>query len=296
MRIRLPAALAILLLSLLSSCAGDTAAAGKVSGNLTVTGSSTVAPLIAEIALRFEAQHPGARIDVQAGGSSRGLHDVQAGLADVGMMSRELKDSETGEVQAHTIARDGVALILHASNPVSALDADQVRAIYRGEVTDWSELGGAAGEITVINKASGRATLEVFLDHYGLSEGEIKADLIIGDNQQGLKAVAGSPLAIGYVSIGAAEYEIEAGAALQLLPSDGIAASVASVATGRFPISRPLNLITVGEPEGLARAFIDFCRSTAVHDLVADLRFSPAQSMAGSASQAVVDSSNAGTR
>ena len=83
---------------------------------LVLTGASTIAPLAAEIARRFESQHPGTRIDVQTGGSSRGINDTRNGTAEIGMVSRALKPAEQ-DLQAHTIALDGVGLILHASNP-----------------------------------------------------------------------------------------------------------------------------------------------------------------------------------
>lgn len=259
----------------LAACGGGAEAADGDSRRLTITGSSTVAPLAAEMARRFEASHPGVRIDVQTGGSSKGIGDVSRGLADIGMASRALKGSELGEVEAHTVAIDGVGLIVHSSNPVHELSDDDVRSIFRGETPGWSAFGGSDGEITVINKASGRATLDVFLEHFGLDEAEIVPDVVIGDNQQGIKTVAGNPLAIGYVSIGAAESEIAAGAQLRLLPAGGVPATKVNLGAGLFPISRPLNLVTRGKPEGLVKEFIDYCRSDAVHDLIDEIGFAP---------------------
>jgi len=267
-----PSLLFPLLLLFLGGCADATGAAER---RLVVTGSSTVAPLAAEIARRFEAERPGVRIDVQTGGSSKGIHDAREGLSDIGMASRALEADEGGVVHAYAIAQDGIALIVHASNPVTTLSDDQVRALYRGEVERWDAVGGPSGRVTVINKASGRATLAVFLAHFGLDEGEVEADVVIGDNQAGIKTVAGDPLAVGYVSIGAAEYAVEAGTPIRPLPAGGVAATTANVGAGTFPISRPLNLVTNGEATGLAREFIDYCRSPTVHDIVEDLYFVP---------------------
>ena len=273
----LPLSRRLLLASLLLLPACDSGTAeGHDRQHLTVTGSSTVAPLAAEIARRFEEQNPGVVIDVQSGGSSKGISDARRGLADVGMASRALKSSELGEVMSHTIAVDGVGLIVHSSNSVAELSDDQVRAIYRGEISNWNEVGGVDAEITVVTKASGRATLEVFLAHFGMTEEEIHADVVIGDNQQGIKTVQGNPHALGYVSIGAAEYEVGRGTPLRLLPAGGVTADSANVASGQFPISRPLNFITRGEVDDLAQRFLDFARSSEVHDLVTDLFFVPA--------------------
>jgi len=252
------------------SC-GD-AAAGRRT--LVLTGSSTVAPLAAEIGKRFEARHPGVRVDVQTGGSSRGVADVRRGVADIGTVSRALAASEH-DLHAFTIARDGVCLIAHRTNPVTSFDEAQVVGIYTGKITNWKAVGSADGPITVVHKAEGRSTLELFLHHFGLRNSEVQPDVVIGDNEQGIKTVAGNPWAIGYVSIGAAEYDATHGVAIKLLPVGGVAASVANVRNGSFPISRPLNLVTRTLPEGLVRQFIDFARSPAVEDLVRSLYFVP---------------------
>ena len=239
----------------------------KLQGKLVITGSSSVAPLALEIAKRFEKQNPGVRIDVQSGGSSRGMADARSGLAQIGMVSRVLKPEEH-DLVAHTIAMDGVGVILHRSNPVPSLTDEQIKAIYTGQITNWKEVGGQDTRITVVNKAEGRSTLELFLHHFALKNSEIKAQVVIGDNPQGIKMVAGNPGAIGYVSIGAAEYDAAQGTTIKLMAMEGVAATLANVRDGRFPLSRPLNLVTKGEPTGLAKRFIDFARSNAVHDLV----------------------------
>lgn len=241
---------------------------------LVLTGSSTVAPLALELGKRFEQRNPGVRVDVQSGGSSRGIADARSGLADIGMVSRALKPEES-DLQARTIAMDGIAMIVHASNPVASLGEVAVRAIYTGRIRNWRELGGPARPITVVNKAEGRSTLELFTHHFRLHNPEIKAQVVIGDNQQGIKTVAGNPGAIGYVSIGSAEFEAAAGTPIRLLPMDGVDATAASVAAGRFPLARPLNLVTRGDPAPLARRFIDFARSASVDDLVREQYFVP---------------------
>lgn len=241
---------------------------------LVLTGSSTVAPLASEIARRFEERRPGVRVDVQAGGSSRGIADVRRGLNDIGMISRKLREGE-GELQAFPVARDGIALLVHRDNPVEELAPDRVRAVWTGAVEDWSELGGPPGPITVVHKAEGRATLAVFLAHFGLRNSEVTADVVVGANQQAIRTVAGSPGAVGYVSIGEAEIEIEHGAAVRLLPLEGVAPTAENVAAGRFPLRRELNLVTATEPSGLTRAFLEFSRSEAVDPLVRRRGFVP---------------------
>ncbi|WP_461480659.1 phosphate ABC transporter substrate-binding protein [Porticoccus sp.] len=234
---------------------------------LTLTGSSTVAPLALEIAKRYEKQHPGVRIDVQMGGSSRGINDVRMGLADIGMVSRALKPTEQ-DLTAFLIAMDGIGIILHKSNAVGKLNDDQIIDIYTGKIRNWKQVGGADLPITVVNKAEGRSTLELFLHHFALKNSQIKAQVVIGDNQQGIKTVSGNPGAIGYVSIGTAEYEEQRGTPIKLLSMAGQPATVAAVASGGYPLSRQLNLVVNGQPTGLARNFIQFAQSAVVRNLI----------------------------
>lgn len=246
----------------------------NAADKIVVTGSSTVAPLVAEIGKRFEEQNPNVRVDVQTGGSSRGVNDARSGLAQIGMASRSLKDGEK-DLKGAAIARDGIGVILNSANTVSALTDQQIVDIFLGKITDWSVVGGQAGPITVVNKADGRSTLELFISHFKLKASDIKAQVIIGDNQQGIKTVAGNPNAIGYVSVGTAEFESGQGTAIKLLSMNGIPATVANIQNGSFPLARPLTLVTKDEPAGIVKAFIDFARSPAVHDLVKEQFFVP---------------------
>jgi phosphate transport system substrate-binding protein len=241
---------------------------------ITVTGSSTIAPLMGEMGKRFEAEHPGVRVDVQSGGSSRGVSDCRNGLADIGMVSRDLKSDED-DLQRFRIARDGVCIIVHADNAVATLDSGQIVGIYTGRIRNWNAVGGADSPITVVNKAEGRSTLEVFLSHFKLNSKDIRADVVIGDNEQGIKTVVGNPLAIGYVSIGTAEFSRDAGVPVRLLPLDGVEASVANIRNGSFPMSRTLNLVTKSSPTGVVKELLEFATSPKVHDLVRELSFVP---------------------
>ncbi|MFQ5783789.1 MAG: phosphate ABC transporter substrate-binding protein [Alphaproteobacteria bacterium] len=234
---------------------------------LVVTGSSTVAPILGEIVKRYEALHHGVRIDVQTGGSARGLHDTRAGLADIGMVSRRLKPREA-DLTSYTIALDGLAMIVHAQNPVAELSESRIIGIYTGKIDNWSELGGADAKTVVVSKAEGRSTLELFLDHFGLTSPEIVADIVIGDNEQAVKTVAGNPYAIGYVSIGAASYQVAHGVTIRLLPLNGVPATPEMVAAKRFPILRELNLVVSGEPPRPVADFIAFARSPQVRDIL----------------------------
>ena len=257
-------------------CSLDASLAQADGHKLVITGSSTMAPLVAEIGKRFETRHPGVRIDVQTGGSSRGIADVINGVADIGMASRALKSQEQ-HLHGSVIAQDGITIILHRSNPVQELTDDQIRAIYTGGITHWNQVGGLDAPITVVNKAEGRSTLELFLDYFHLSNRDVHAHVVIGDNEQGIKTVAGNPNAIGYVSIGTAQYDATHGIPIRLLPLQHIPATIETVREGTFPLSRPLTLVTKSLPTGLIKTFIDFAQSSQVHDLILKQYFVPFQ-------------------
>jgi len=237
------------------------------SKSLLITGSSTVAPVVADAAQRYEKENPGLRIDVQTGGSSRGISDSRSGLAQLGMASRALKADEN-DIDAETIAMDGVCLIVHKDNPVKGLSRDEIAAIYQKKKSNWAEFGASNADIVVASKAEGRATLEVFLGYTNLDSADIQADVIVGENQQAIKTVAGNPNAIAYVSIGAAASEAKAGTPIKLIYIDGIEPTTENVAKGTFPITRPLNVITKGEGTELSRAFLEYLKSDKIRDII----------------------------
>jgi phosphate transport system substrate-binding protein len=103
----------------------------------------------------------------------------------------------------------------------------------------------------------------------------VKAQVIVGDNEQGIKTVAGNPNSIGYVSIGTAEFDAREGVNIKLLPVAGVAATTENVANSTFPISRPLNLVTKKVPQGLAKAFLDFAKSREADPIVKEQFFVP---------------------
>ena len=134
---------------------------------------------------------------------------------------------------------------------------------------------GCDATITVVHKAEGRSTQELFLAHFALDNADVKPHVVIGDNEQGIQTVAGSVNAIGYVSIGTAEYTAQHGGTIKLLPVGGVEPSIDTVQDGSFPLARPLTLVTSQLPQGLAKEFIEFAQSADVHDLVRAQYFVP---------------------
>jgi phosphate transport system substrate-binding protein len=252
------------------TCAGCRPPEQKVR-NLVLTGSSGMLPLLRDIGKRFESEHAGVRVDVQASGSTRGVSDVRQGLADIGMVARTLKPDEA-MLHATPIALDAVCIIVNRANPVQALSDDQIVRMYTRGVSNWKEVGGPDLPIVLVHMTDGRALLDLFLDHFKLRSTQIRADALIQDSEQGLQAVASRPGAIAYVSCSRAEAAGE-NMPIHRLPSGDITPTTEHVREGTYPLSRPLQLVTREIPKGLAAEFIDFARSNAVLDLIQEHHF-----------------------
>lgn len=256
-------------------CMGSSLAADpKKTSRLTVTGASTIAPLMADIAKAHDAKFPLTRTDVQAGGSSRAIADVRKGSAQIGMVSRALYDDEK-DLSRLLIGRDGIAMVVHKTNPIQKLSKEQVIDIYTGKVKNWNAVGGPDLPITVVSKAEGRSTLEVFSAYFGLPYRAIKAHAVVGDNQQEIMTIAGSKGSIGYVSIGSAEYEQKNGSPIKLVQLDKYVPSSQAVAEGSYPISRELNLVYRKPLSKEAQSLLDFSAGAGVRQYVTSHFFIP---------------------
>jgi phosphate transport system substrate-binding protein len=244
------------------------------SGQLLITGSSTMAPLISAMAQRFRALHPQVGITVQAGGSGRGLLDARSGKADIGMVSRALSDSER-DLYGLPIARDGVAVVVHKDNPVRMLADRQLSDIYAGKVVNWKQVGGRDAPILTVKAEAARSSSELFVHYLHMRFDDLQTQRIVGDNQARVKLMVEHPNAILYMSVGEAERSALAGAPIKSLAVGGVAATSKNIRNGDFPISRPLTLVTRGAPAGLVKDFIEYASSSQVTDLIVSHDFVP---------------------
>lgn len=243
-------------------------------GQLLITGSSTMAPLVVAIANRFESLNQGVRIEVQTGGSGRGISDVREGKSDIGMVARTLVEKDR-DLYGVPIARDGVTLILHRGNPVQTLNDREIIDIFTGKITNWKQVGGSDAPILVLASEPERGSSELFIRYLGIEYRDIRPQRLVGDNALRIKTVADTPNAIVYISVGEAERNANAGAAIKLLPAGGVTATTRNVRKGDFPISRPLTLVTRELPQGLAKRFIEFSLSSQITDIIVAHDFVP---------------------
>ena len=219
-----------------------------------IAGSTSVQPFAEVLAEEYMAQHSGINIDVQGGGSSAGVRAAQSGTADIGMSSRALKGEEK-ELWWVEIARDGLAVIVHPSNPVNDLTLAQVRDIYAAAVTDWSAVGGVKSRIHVFTREEGSGTRDAF-SSLVMGSIDITARAMVQDSNGAVRQlVADDPAAIGFISLGLVNDKVKA------LTLGGVAATHDNVINGTYSLTRPFIFLAASEPAGEAKRFIDFTLS-----------------------------------
>jgi len=230
---------------------------------LIVAGSTSVQPYAEILAEEFAHLHPELLVDVQGGGSSAGVTAVNSGTADIGMSSRALKSSEEN-LWSIEIAKDGLAIIVNPQNPVLNLSLEQVKAVYSGEFKNWSLLGGVDHPIHVITREEGSGTRSAFEELVMGSAFVTPKALVQDSNGVVRQLVAGDPYAVGYISLGLVDQTVKA------LELDGVAAIVENVLLGSYHLYRPFLFVSLSEPEGPARLYIDYILSPEGQKLLED--------------------------
>ncbi len=249
MRHPLSTLLLALCLSGLPSCRG--AGAQK---DLIVAGSTSIQPFADKWAEVFMEKRPSIGVNVQGGGSSAGIQACKSGACRIGMASRELKPDEK-DLHEIVIARDGLAIIVHPSNPVRGATLVQVKEIFAGELTNWRFLGGPDKEITVVTREEGSGTRGAFQELV-MGKTRIYPGAITEDSNGTVREiVASDPYSVGFISLGLVNEQVRA------LALDGVEGSEASIRAGRYKLVRPFLFLTKGEPTGTAKEFIDFVLS-----------------------------------
>ncbi|MDN3681806.1 phosphate ABC transporter substrate-binding protein [Vibrio tapetis] len=229
---------------------------------ISAVGSSSVTPLMEVFSETYMKQHSNVFIEVQGPGSSAGVKAAKNGSADLGMSSRNLKASEKeSTLKEEVVARDGIAVVVNPKNGLKGLTAEQVTAIYKGEVTNWKQVGGADKPIVAITRDTASGTRGAFEDIMKLKKkiGDVKVSAIsqraqVANGNGALKTmVASNPFAIGYISLGTVDESVHA------LSVDGTPATVDNVKNGSYKVARPfLVLYREGKPSAETQKFLDW--------------------------------------
>ena len=239
------------------------ACGGKETASVSTDGSTSMQKVINALGEAF-MEESGANFTYNATGSGTGIKAVKDGTCDIGLSSRYLKDSEKAEGLEETIlAIDGIAIILHTDNTVADLTLQQIAAIFKGEITNWSEVGGKDGEIVCIGREESSGTRDGFESITGTEDTCVYRQELTS-NGAVLTAVAENPNAIGYVSLSSVKDTVKA------ISVSGVTPSEATIKDGSYAVQRPFVLVT---REGVAlsetaQAFFDFATSSTANEII----------------------------
>ena len=245
--------------------AEEAPAAEELSGTVNVNGSTSMADVIAALTEGFNEINPDVQINYTGSGSGAGIEGVLAGTCDLGLSSRALSEDEKGQGAVENIvAKDGVAVVINPENTVTELSTEQIAAIYTGEITNWSEVGGPDAEIAVLGRDSASGTRSAFEEILGIQDACVYLNEYSSTGDV-IGNVASNPNAIGYASLSAVDDSVVA------VSVNGVAPTEATVADGSFPIQRPFVIVTVEGTElsAAAQAFLDYAMSAEVADIIA---------------------------
>jgi phosphate transport system substrate-binding protein len=248
----------------------------QVAGKLRVTGSTTVLPIAQAEADAYMEKNLKADVLVAGGGSSVGVQAIGEGTADIGMSSREISDAEKAKYPGLVpvdIATDAIVVIVHPSNPVSALTLDQIRGLYNGTSQGWNAVGGSLTYPVIIGRDSASGT-RVYFSEAVMKNEKYRADMREMNSNGAVKqTVAQTPAAVGYVGLGFLDSSVKAIAIYS--KGQPVTPTIQTVLAHQYPISRPLYMITRGQPAGLAKDYIGFILSPDGQKIVQEQGFVP---------------------
>jgi len=236
------------------------ARAADLSGQLMVSGSDTAELVMVDIAKSFMTINKGVKVVVRGGGTGKGISDTRNGGASIDMVSRSLTPQESNDLRAYTIAYDGICFITSKKNTVQNLTPAQLVGIYLGRITNWKDVGGHDLPIAAIIRDRASSSNRVVAEFLGVRDSELKGK-VVNDAEVAIRLASTDPKTIVFVSSGEAFSEKLGGMPINILSLSGKKATLKTIATNSYPLTRPLSLITKGEPTPLAMAFISFCQS-----------------------------------
>lgn len=247
-------AMCMLLATLCQSWGGELDRFKGLEGTLDIAGGTAHIPVMKDAAEAIMRTNPKIRITVSGGGSGVGVQKVGEGLVAIGNTGRALTPQEVAKygLKSYPFAIDGVAVAVHPGNSVTSLSAQQIRDIFAGRITNWKEVGGTDGPIHLFTRDEASGTREVFSEKL-LQKGPVAANAnVVPSNGAMRAALSQDAKAIGYLGIGHLDQTVKG------ILVEGVAPTQENAKNGSYPVVRQLYMNTKGEPNALARAFIDY--------------------------------------
>ena len=248
---------AVLALTMLAGCGA------KTTGSVATDGSTSMEKVIGALGEAFQ-NDSGISFTYNPTGSGSGIKAVQEGRCDIGLSSRDLKDEEKAAgLEATVLAYDGIAIIVHPENSVNDLSLETIAKIYKGEITNWSEVGGNDAEIVLIGREAGSGTRDGFESITGTEEA-CKYRQELTSTGDVITTVAQNPNAIGYASVASVKDSVKA------VTVDGIAATEETIKDGSYVVQRPFVLVTKADTEltEAAQMFYDYITSADANEII----------------------------
>jgi len=248
------------ILTVLAACSNNNKDTTDSSGNnatVSISGSTSVGPLAEKLAAKY-TETDNTNIEINQIGSSAGITNAISGVSEIGMSSRDLKEEEVASgLNEVIIAYDGIVVVTHPSNKVKDLTMEQVKQIFTGEVTNWSEFGGDDLEIVVVSREDGSGSRDAFQEIVDYSSGELIRNSIIASGNGNIKTtVANNKHAVGFISF---EYIDEN---ISTININGVEATAENVLQEKYSLSRPfLFVYKEGQLTEAGQHFIDFILS-----------------------------------
>ena len=240
-------------------------------GSLRIAGGTAHIPVMKEAAKQITSFNPDIQIMIAGGGSGLGIKQVGEGLVDIGNSGRRPTDQEIEKYNLKLFkwAIDGVAVVVNPGNSVNSLTTQQLKDIFAGKITNWKELGGVDRQINLYTRDKASGTRKVFWKK-ALQKGQIssKANIVVSNGAM-KTAIANDPYGIGYVSLGYIDKTVSP------VALDGIQPTLENVKTGKYKVARGLYSLTKGEPQGLAKLFIEFLYSPTGSSIISEKGFIP---------------------
>ncbi|PKL92176.1 MAG: phosphate ABC transporter substrate-binding protein [Candidatus Goldiibacteriota bacterium HGW-Goldbacteria-1] len=268
--------LSVMALAAGSAFAWDWPWAKKSENKISLTGSTTVLPIAQKAAEEFMKANPSVEVSVKGGGSGVGIAAIIDGSADIGNASRAIKAKEIINAKSKgvnafgtEVAKDGIAMVVHKSNPVDAITINQLRDIFSGKITKWSQLGIGSGKIVAVSRDTTSGTYEVFSELV-LRGAKLRDDSIMTvSNREVAENVKNTEGAIGYLGLAFLSDD------MKVLKVEGVMATEANVINGTYKVARPLFMYTNGDPSGLVKQYIDYVLSPAGQKIVKEVGYVP---------------------
>jgi phosphate transport system substrate-binding protein len=228
---------------------------------LQAAGSTAMAPLMGELAIAYQERQPHVTVDIDGGGSSLGRELTADGQVDLGLTSWSPNEAPDG-TQATVVARDGIALVVHPSNPITGLTLIQAHDLFSGRAIDWDEVGGSPGLVQAVSREDGSGTRDTF-EAVAMGNDRVTPTALVMPNSRAVvDYVAGDPQAIGYVSMGYLDGEI------RVVPVEGLLPAPESVSRGEYHLTREFVILSRPGSSPEAQAFLDFVLSSAGQAIV----------------------------